>query len=402
MDEAILSIYKSEADKELTEILSYWMRHTLDNENGGFYGKVDNENNPHLNSPKGIVLNSRILWAFSAAYDYSKKEEYLLIAERAYDYIITHFIDPEFGGTYWSVDCHGKMQDDKKQIYGIAFCIYGMIEYYKAKKEREALEHSINFFKVIEEHAYDKDLKGYYEAFDRRWKPLADLRLSVKDANEKKTANTHLHIIEAYANLYEIWPDLFLRSQIENLLENFVQHIINKKTSHLDLFFDEGWQAKHQIISYGHDIESAWLLKQCAEKIGQKKWVDKMKIEAIKITDAASEGLDGDGGLWYEYDELQKKLTTEKHSWPQAEAMIGFMNAYEITGNKKYLEQSYKSWEFVKSHIKDNRMGEWFWGVNADNSIMKDQDKAGFWKCPYHNTRACLELIKRISAILNN
>ncbi len=395
---ADLSVYKEQTEEELMAILSYWMKYTIDEKYGGFYGKVDNDNNPDTESPKGSVLNSRILWAFSAAYNQFKNQEHLLIAQRACDYILHHFIDKEYGGVYWSLDYKGEVRNDRKQIYGLAFCIYGLIEYYKAVQETKILETAVHIFKLIEQYSFDVKRNGYFEAFSREWTPLADLRLSPKDANEKKTMNTHLHIIEAYANLYEVWPDHFLKAQIENLLEIFLKYFINRNSGHLNLFFDEEWNQKLNIISYGHDIEAAWLLQACAEKINNHEMIRKLKIASLKITNAVFEGLDADGGLWYELDADSNHLTREKHSWPQAEAMIGFMNAYQVSNDELYLEKSFNSWQFIKRWIKDHVNGEWFWGLNADNSIMQDQDKAGFWKCPYHNTRACLEIIKRFSS----
>jgi len=396
------SEYKEEVGNELDDILSYWMKFTIDEKYGGFYGKIDNMNIAYPESEKGLVLNSRILWAFSAAYNYSNKEKYLEIADRAYKYIVNHFIDKDFGGAYWSVNYNGKMLNGRKQIYGIAFCIYGLSEYYKIKPDSNVLRIATNLFEAIEKYSYDKIHKGYYEAFARNWSPLEDLRLSTKDANEKKTMNTHLHIIEAYANLFEVWKSDFLKEQIEGLLKIFSGHIINDQTGNLNLFFDEEWNVKSKIISYGHDIEAAWLLQQCAEKINEERWVKEMKKATVKITDAAAKGLDEDGGLWYEFDVSANHFIREKHWWPQSEAMIGFMNAYQITGNEKYSDKSYNSWQFVRRYIKDNVNGEWFWGINADYSVMQDQDKAGFWKCPYHNTRACLEIIKRISSVTSN
>jgi cellobiose epimerase len=392
-----LQVYKDEVTQELHDILAYWMHYMPDEINGGFFGKLDSVNQVHKEAPKGIVLNSRILWSFSAGYNQTKNNKYLIIAKRAYEYITDYFIDKEFGGVYWSVDYSGAMLNGRKQVYGISFCLYGLSEYYKAIKKKEILDHAVNLFHLIEKHAYDTVRKGYYEAFSRDWHLEKDLRLSEKDANEKKTMNTHLHIIEAYANLYEVWPDHFLKKQIENLLEVFVQHIIDNKSGHLILFFDEEWKNKSQIISYGHDIEAAWLLQESAEKVHNTEWVETMKKMAVKITTAAQEGADKDGGLWYEYNAASNHLIKEKHWWPQAEAMIGFLNAYQINNDKVFLQQSFQSWQFIKKYIKDKQYGEWHWGINADNSPMQNQDKAGFWKCPYHNSRACLEIIKRLS-----
>lgn len=391
-----ISEYKTEVEHELHSILGYWLKHTVDEQQGGFFGKIDNHNNIDVTAPKGAVLNARILWAFAAAYNYNPDAQYLSAATRAFEYIRDHFIDKEFGGVYWTVDYKGNMLDGKKQVYALAFCIYGLSEYYAATKNKEALTLALQLFDSIEAHSYDATHNGYFEAFSRGWQEIGDLRLSAKDANEKKTMNTHLHIIEAYANLYKVQPSLTLKEKIAALLEIFDKHFIDHRTFHLKLFFDEAWNEKPDVISYGHDIEAAWLLLQCAEIINEEKWMAVYKDHAIKITDAAIEGLDADGGLWYEYEPSHQTLIKEKHWWPQAEAMVGFYNAYQLTDNRKYLNHSLNSWKFIKQYLVDTSYGEWCWGVKADHSIMLNEDKAGLWKCPYHNARACLEIIRRI------
>ncbi len=370
-----------------------------DRRHGGFYGSVNDNNVPDVKAPKGSVLNARILWSFSVAFNQTANELYLPLAARAYEYIVDHFVDDKFGGVYWTVDYKGKKLDDRKQIYALAFCIYGLSEYYKASDNQHALELAIDLYQLLERHAYDKKRKGYYEAFTREWKETDDMRLSKKDANEKKTMNTHLHIVEAYANLYRVWPDDRLKTQIENLLEVFAHHIINDETHHLNLFFDEKWNAKSTLVSYGHDIEAAWLLHEVAEVIGHPGWTITMRSLAVKMADAAAKGLDKEGGL--NYESIDGLIIDQKHWWPQAEAMIGFFNAYQVSGNENYLQRSIKSWQFTNKYIKDHKKGEWFWGVLADHTLIKGYYKAGLWKCPYHNTRACLELIKRIELMYN-
>ena len=386
--------YKKELQRELENILSYWMKYAPDNENGGFYGKVDENNFPYPEAEKGVVLNARILWSFAAAYNLTKKEEYLIVAKRAYHYIVDHFLDKKYGGVYWSVDYKGEVSNDRKQIYGLAFCIYAFSEYYKAAHDDGAADHAIALFKTIEKHSYDSKQKGYFEAFAHNWRPLLDLRLSTKDENYAKTMNTHLHVLEAYTNLYSIWQDSLLGLQIENLLEVFAHHFIDNKTHHLMLFFDENWVSKSNLISFGHEIEASWLLLYAAEIISHSGWIITMKSQAIKIAEAATEGWEYDGGLRYEKENALSN--NEKHWWVQAEAMIGYFNAFYLSQQKKYLEQSLKSWEFVKKYILDKKNGEWYWGVNEDNSVMQNQVKIGFWKCPYHNARACIEIINRI------
>lgn len=392
--EQSLMHYKNYMNEELDSILTYWENYALDHKQGGFYGSINNDNIPDETAPKGIVLNSRILWTFSAAYSFTKNASHLQLATRAFDYILYHFVDEEYGGVYWSVNSNGKMLDGKKQIYGLAFCIYGCAEFYKVTKDPEALRLANDLFEMIE-HSRDTEKGGYIEAFSREWQPLADLRLSEKDDNERKTMNTHLHIIEAYANLYVVSPTNTIRERIIDLLEIFDGYIINKTTHHLNLFMDDDWNVRSSLRSFGHDIEAAWLLLECAEIINYTLYIDRFKQLSIDLADAASEGLDTDGGLWYEYEPQENKLIKEKHSWPQAEAMIGFLNAYQLTGEEKYLDHSLNSWKFISDHIRNNENGEWYWGVYDDYTIM-NKEKAGFWKCPYHNSRACMEVIRRI------
>lgn len=391
-----LKLLKSELTAELNSILEYWSKNTIDNENDGFVGQIDFDDQIIKNSEKGSVLNARILWTFSASYQTTKNENHKKLAERAFEFLTSNFYDTQFGGLFWSINEDKTPKDTKNQIYALAFAIYGLSEYYVISKNEKALEIAKNLYHKIQEYSYDPVNKGYLEAFTREWKPIEDLRLSEKDANEKKTMNTHLHIIEGYVNLYKVWKDEKLQKVIIELLETIEKYFINTETGHLRLFFDENWKEKPDVISYGHDIEAAWLLQQCAEISGNEKLINNYKKYAVQIAEVTKEGLDTDGGLWYEFDPEKKELIAEKHWWPQAEALIGFYNAYQLTGREEYLDIVYKNWSFIKKYILDHKNGEWFWGVYHDYSLIK-KDKAGFWKCPYHNGRACLELIARIA-----
>jgi mannobiose 2-epimerase len=391
-----LTIFKKELQDELKNILTWWAMFTPDNVNGGFYGKIDNDNQITKEAPKGSVLNARILCSFSAAYNHRPEPGYLEMAERAYQYITDHFIDNEQGGVYWSVDYKGKPLDPKKQVYAISFTIYALSEYYRASKTEAAKQKAIDLFYLLVEKAYDPVKTGYFEAFTKDWKPIEDLRLSAKDANEKKTMNTHLHVLEGYTNLFRIWPDKALGEHISSLLNNFFDHFIGKETGHLVLFFDEDWNQKGHLVSYGHDIEATWLLLEAAEAIGDKESIKKIEEITIAMADAVITGLDTDGGLWYEYEPAEDHLVKEKHWWVQAEAMIGFFNAWQISNDEKYLNIALKNWAFIKDKILDRQNGEWFWGIDESDEVMQGEDKAGIWKCPYHNSRACLEVMGKI------
>ena len=386
---------KSQMHNELRSILDYWVKNAIDEKNGGFIGTIDYTETKQYNDPKGSVLNARILWAFSASYPITQNKEHLQMAERAFDYIARYFYDREHGGVFWSLNYDGTPKDTKNQIYALAFTIYGLSEFYAASGNKEALKMAIALYEKIEEHSFDPVHKGYFEAFTRDWQPIDDLRLSDKDANEKKTMNTHLHIVEAYANLYRVWKDEKLKQVTAGLLETIDKYFINTNSKHLRLFFNEEWVEKKDVVSYGHDIEAAWLLQWCAEAIENVNLTAIYKKHAIVLTEGALEGLDNDGGLWYELEMRNNQMIEEKHWWPQSELWIGLVNAWQLTGDKKYLDLTQKNWAFVQQHILDKINGEWVWGVNKDYSPI-EKDKAGFWKCPYHNSRACIELIKRL------
>ncbi|RYG20613.1 MAG: N-acyl-D-glucosamine 2-epimerase [Chitinophagaceae bacterium] len=393
--DAQLKLYKAAIEIELQRLLKWWKSNTIDELQGGFYGEVGNDNLPFAEQPKGLVLNSRILWTFSAAFLHGQQQDDLEIAKRAFDYLSAHFYDAENGGFYWSLKANGEVRDGKKQIYGQAFAIYGLTEYYKATSDEKALDLAKETFALLEKHSFDSAHLGYVEAFDQGWQTLADLRLSDKDLNAEKSMNTHLHIIEAYANLYQVWKDERVANALKNLLFIFRKHIITE-SYHLSLFFSLDWTPQSAVVSFGHDIEAAWLLQECAESLGDQEEMDAFKSIALQITAAVLKGIDQDGGMYYEYDPATDHLVREKHWWPQAEAMVGFFNAYQLTGNRDYLMNSMNSWSFVQTALKDNKNGEWFWGIYPDGTLM-EENKAGFWKCPYHNGRACLEILSRLT-----
>jgi len=392
-----LLTYREELSRELDDILKYWLKNTPDLKEGGFIGQINEGGQVIAIADKGSVLNARILWSFSAAFNLTGDGFYLKYAESAFKYINSYFIDKQFGGVYWSVNYKGIKQNAKKQIYASAFTIYGFAEYYRATRISSVLDIAISLYETVIEKSLDQENGGYFEAFSETWSPIDDLRLSQKDVNVQKSMNTNLHVLEAFSNLYSIWPDKDLKNHISSLLKNFSDHIIYPGLNCQVLFFDNKWNPKSTTVSYGHDIEASWLLLEAAEIIGATDLIENFKVQALKLASQAMVGLDTDGGLFYEYEPENKMLIGEKHWWVQAEAMVGFFNAWEISNKNIFLDASLKCWQFTQKYILDKNRGEWYWGVGADHSPMIGQDKVGIWKCPYHNTRACIELIRRIS-----
>jgi len=384
---------KSELHKELTEnILPYWMQKMPDHENGGFYGRIDGEEQVHPTAGKGIVLNARILWTFSAAYRLEKNPEYLEIAERAFNYIQEYFTDKKNGGVFWELNYKGEPLNRRKQMYAQGFALYGYSEFYRATGKPKALEAAEDIFYLLEKYACDSRYGGYIEALDENWKAIDDMRLSPRDSNAPKSMNTHLHILEPYTNLLRVWKDPALIEAQTRLIHIFCDHIVHSRTKHLRLFFDGEWNSRDEVVSYGHDIEASWLLCEAADVLGNFELTEKVKKAAAEIVEASYKGLQPDGSMIYETTH-DGHINTDRDWWVQAETVVGFYHAWFRSGDKKYLAISEKCWEYVKRWILDEKNGEWLWGAFADGTPNRKNDKAGFWKCPYHNSRMCMEVV---------
>jgi len=395
----IKSVLKQEMREELiSNILPFWMNKMKDDENGGYYGRLRGDNVLIKDADKVAVMNARALWAFSSAYIVFKDEQYLLEARRAKDYILKHFIDKEYGGVYWTLDYLGNPKNTKKQVYAIAFMISALSAYYQASKDEESLKTAKSLYYDLEKYSYDPKYKGYIEAMSRDWGHIDDMRLSPRDENEVKTMNTHIHILEAYTQLYKIWPDENLKKQLRSIIQIFFGKILNKVTMHLNLYFDEKWNAKSPSISYGHDIGASWLLQEATKAIGDQTLYNTMKFLLHSLKESASLGLEynedkTECSMIYERNRNQKRVDREKHWWVQADSVVGYYYYYLNSGDEESLEIAYKGWTFIKNHIIDKKNGGWHWGTLEDGNVNLKDDKAGFWKSCYHSTRMCLSII---------
>lgn len=373
---------------------------------GGFLAELDFDGKPVPGAAKGLILNARILWTFSAAARITREfpdgatrsEGYLKTAARAEEYILKHFMDHEYGGAWWSLNPDGSPLDTKKQFYAIAFAIYGLSEYYRASGRQEALVSAVELFKSIDGHSRDKQNGGYIEACSGDWSSLADMRLSDKDRNDAKTMNTHLHILEAYTSLYRIWKDEVLGRRLKELIRIFLDRIVSGD-SHLGLFFDEDWNPQCKVQSFGHDIEASWLLQEAAQILGEPELMPEVSSACMKIASASLEGYVPGKGMTYEWDRESGRRDADRHWWVQAETVVGCFNAWQMSGDRQWLDRCLEEWEFIKEHIICPD-GEWYWSVKGGTlEPDRSQCRAGFWKCPYHNGRMCMELIERIKTI---
>ncbi len=456
---AIVKNMKAEMQDVLeNNILPFWLQQMPDREQGGFYGRMDGHMQLHPEAEKGAILNARILWSFSAAYRVLREKRkvnsekfatappsaehdaeansslftlhssLLTAATRAKDYIIDHFIDEEFGGVYWSLDSKGQPLNTRKQFYAIGFAIYGLSEYARATGDREALDYALQLFDSIEEHAFDHQYNGYIEATSRDWQPIADMRLSELDANYPKSQNTHLHIIEPYTNLYRCLKELRaqescdyvpaigavlpigiavpqetidrVEAALRNLIGIFTDRILNPTTHHLDLFFDMDWtRGAGHLESYGHDIECSWLMHEAALVLGDEQVLAKVEPIVREVAKASEKGLRPDGSMIHEANLDTGHVDDDLHWWVQAENVVGWMNLYQHFADEEALQRGVRGWEYIKQNLIDYEHGEWYWSRRADGSLNLDDDHAGFWKCPYHNSRMCLEIIERFGQV---
>ena len=396
-------ISKSEARVLLeANILSFWQERMVDYQQGGFYGRIDGYNVLHPDAEKGAVLNARILWTFSAAARVLNNTPYRILAARAYDYLMQWFMDREQGGVYWSLNADGTPLDTKKQTYAIAFAIYGLAEYVRLTNNQEALNAAIRLFEDLEAHAYKWDNEkiskcknGYVEALTRDWQPIADMRLSEKDENGVFTMNTHLHVLEAYTNLYRVLKNVQrddvqgtkerITKQLRTLIDIFANRIFDPATGHLMLFFDEKWQPSNTHTSPGHDIEAAWLLHEALEVLGDEELLNQTLPVIHSLAQAAEEN-----------------IMDEKEWWCFAEAVVGYIDQWKLYQDEKPIESNINlelaetAFHYIQTHLMDRENGEWFWAILPDGTPDRTHDKAGFWKCPYHNSRMCIEIIERL------
>ncbi|MCI6102307.1 MAG: AGE family epimerase/isomerase [Prevotella sp.] len=389
--------FKQEMLHELEgNILAFWRDKMTDQVHGGFLGRIDGNGVAHPEAEKGAMLNACILWAFSAAYRVTRTQEWLSTATRAKDYFVSHFIDKECGGVYWSLNPDGTPKDTKKQTQAIGFAIYGLSEYTRATGDQDTLALALSLYHDIEDHAYDPENNGYIEALTRDWKPIGDMRLSDKDENASRTMNTHLHIIESYTNLLRCLNEQDddndeLRASVVNLLHIFTDIIINRQTGHLDLFFNDRWEGKRNVESFGHDIEAAWLLHEAALVLGDVDIDDVVR----RVAKAADEGVQPDGSMVYEHWKDTGRTDTQRQWWTLCENVIGHLDLYQYYGDRDALGVALSCWDFIKRRIVDHEQGEWLWSVDAEGRPNRKDDKTGFWKGPYHNSRLCLEVLER-------
>lgn len=383
-----------EIKKELTEhIIPFWKK-LRDDKWGGYYGLLDYDLNLDKEADKGCILNNRITWFFSNAYTLLKEPSLLDEAKHGYEFLRDYCIDRVNGGVFWSMTYDGKPSDTTKHTYNQAFCIYALASYYEASNDAEALRLAYDLFEVIENKCTD-DL-GYMEAFNERFEPVGNDKLSENGVMADKTMNTLLHVFEAYTELYRVDHNDKVKEKLQWIMDVFADKVYDPGAHRQEVFFDREYNTLIDLYSYGHDIETAWLIDRGTEVLGDPAYIEKMTPITKDLTQNVYKTAFNGHSLANECE--RGKVDTTRIWWVQAEAVVGFLNGYQKDPSKKeFLEAAEKEWEFIKEYQIDKRSGsEWFYAVAEDGTPDKNMAIVEAWKCPYHNGRMCMEVIKRL------
>lgn len=382
-------------------LLPFWRERVVDGESGGFIGEMSADGVVRPGAPHGLILNSRLLWTFSALVNELGDERDLTLARRAFDVLDERFRDRENGGYHWMVGADGRPLDSSKKVYGHGFCVYALAEYHRATGDEKAIERVDEVLRLIENHAVDEVNGGYLEARDADWSPAGDLRLSAKDMDAPKSMNNHLHVLEAFTNLERVRPTDTGRERLYELVEIFGRHILTADDHGMRLqhFFDESWAPLDDSRTYGHDIEAAWLLGEAAEVLGDAHLQSRVDVWSVDLARSViATGVDADGAIAFE-GRGGEVINPHRDWWCQAEAVVGFQHVFELTGERAFAEASERAWRFIERRVVDRIRGEWFRTVRADNSVVGSAAKVSLWKGPYHNVRMCLEMRRRLGAV---
>jgi mannobiose 2-epimerase len=386
---------KLATDELQQNILPFWLN-LADHDKGGFYGRAFSRSDVERDAPKSAVLQSRILWAFSAAHEFCPDARILAASEQAFDFIARYFFDPRSDGIFWSVSADGTPLNTRKHLYAQAFAIYGLATFHRIARTPDALALAIAIWRMLEDRTTVEGRAGYRESFYRNWRPSPNYQIGEPTA--MSSFNAHLHLLEALQALWEVWPDPHLEERMTALVELLIEHHLDRQRGTFFQYFSIDWRPLDIGLSLGHDIEACWLVNKAAASLGPSiaaKAADALLPVALQVLEL---GVARDGGVMVGRDR-EGKWSRKKLWWAQAEALVGFLDAYERSGDVRFFDATERLWKFVSDRIIDRIDGEWRQQSSRTNSSSSRLPKADEWKCPYHNTRACIEIATRAARL---
>ena len=387
-------------ERERDRIAAWWLAHGPDPAHGGFVGLIDADGRAHSGANKGIVMTTRILWFFSTLALQEDRADWRQAAERAYASLRDGFHDAAHGGVFWELAADGAVVADKKQSYAQAFAIYACVAWHRASGDAEPLDRAMQYFERLERRVRDRKHGGYLEALSRSWGTLYDLRLGAADMNAPKSANTHLHLLEAYTALQRATRSPLVEEALRHLVGLFFDRIAVTGRGPLGTFFDSRWNRLSELQSFGHEIEASWLLWDAVEALQDRRLSEHLFPLVLGLAEACLEhGIGPDGRLCEQRDPLGGQRADTSVWWVQAEALVGFLNAGRLSGEDRYRRAAEAVWRHIDARHIDHEGGEWFWWPPDEVGAGQLPYKAGFWKGPYHNGRAMIEAARHLAAM---
>jgi len=411
VNEKLLNL-KERADWNAREcIFPFWTsEYILDEENGGFYGKVTRDMEIVKDEPRSLVLTGRMVYAFSNAWMLYRDEIYLDRAKRAFDYLEKYFYDPVYGGAYSTVSYKGEVIDDNKPTYAESFLIMAAAAYYHATRDQRAYEIALESFRIMEEKV--KIAPGVYRnGFTRDWSKPAEMRFGSgrRAVSMPDGIMFQHHLCQAYEQLYRATNDPIVGKALREFSEYICETLYDPEYRCFKGFMDKEGNRLGTRQSFGHDCEISYLAMDIAELVGDDELISKTKDVCKAVLKQVLENdFDSYGSLFNGGDLATGQREESRVWWAQAEAVTAMLCGYELTGDTAYLDACMKQLEYIEKYFVDRKDGDWFNNVIVDEQGwrivdgMHGFDKLNAGKCPFHNSHMCFEVIRRVDRILSN
>jgi len=402
----------SQVDNALhADILDAWFPRSIDKEHGGFHTHFARDWKWLPGDGKGSVIQGRMTWVASQVVlrEPQLKAQYLPYVQQGVSFLENTMWDKKYGGFYWKLDDNGQVSKgftDEKHLYGVGFGIYGLAAAYKATGDEKALDLAKEAFHWMDAHAHDSVHGGYFELLDREGKPVVpnvpDGQVQIDEIGPigYKSMNTHIHLMEAFTELYQVWPDPTLRARLEEML-GIVRDKICVQPGAMNLFFTNEWQPIPGEDSYGHDVETAYLITETDEVLHHKASEKTERMAKMLVDHALAYGWDTqNGGFFQEGPTFGPPVSRLKEWWVQVEGLNALLMMHERYGkqNPIYFQRFLQQWSFIKNHTIDQEY-HGLYNLTKPDGTPITQAKGSVWKGGYHDGRAFWNVRARLQKL---